>query len=607
MEKDKKTFNRNLNFFDTADLFHDPVLAADSNGEIVYANKSAARLFGFPINSILSKNINLLLPDFNKDVLRTLKKNNKIEFNGRARSNATVYLEITYCGYEKKGKSFSIFILRDVSRQKRIFSERDKLKNKTSEYSTRLENILKDAEVLLVTSGVREKRFRDLIENVPIALGRIDASTDNYEFINTEFRRQSGFTKDEFYALSKQEIFEMVHPDDREDLFIKFKNWADNGYKGLLNHTYRLYNKSKELLWLDAYFYADFDAGGKISAVNQVYIDVTKFMKDKAELKMLGDAIKSTTEMITITDLDNKFIYVNKAFEEKYGYSFSEIAGKKASILGSVKNMPDIHDSILIETAKGGWEGELINTRKNGSEFPVLLSTSQIKDGKGIVIGYIGVARDITEIKNAYDKLNQSLVEKEILLKEVYHRVKNNMQVISSLINIQSHTISDTKTLELFKETRNRVRIMQLIHEKLYKSQDLSRIDFSLYIRDLINQLKRAYPLSRNIDVKIDSGGIYLGVDKAIPCGLIINELISNAYKYAFNDLEKGEIYIMMSLLGEDKYCLIVSDNGIGIPGDFDILKTDSLGMVLVTTLTKQLEGTVEIERNQGTKFTIRF
>jgi len=451
-----------------------------------------------------------------------------------------------------------------------------------------------------------EKKYRELTHNAPIAVARLAAETDKFEFVNDEFIRQSGYSLNEFNSLSKREIHEIVHPDDRDALYAAFKVWVNSGFKGTLHHEYRIINKHKNLLWLEAYFYSEFDSNGNLLAVNQIYIDITGRKKAEEKLQIFGHAIESTTEMITITDLNNRFTFINKAFETKYGYTESEMLGKEVGIIGSVKNPLDIQEVVFTDTQKGGWEGELINTKKDGSEFPILLSTSQIKNSDGKVMGYIGIARDITELKNAYDRLRHSLTEKEILLKEVYHRVKNNMQVISSLLNIQSQSVTEPTAIELFRETQNRVRIMQLIHEKLYKSQDLSKIDFSLYIRDLTDQLRRAYPISRNVELTINSEGVYLGVDRAIPCGLIINELVSNAYKYAFKDNKKGNIYIELTIQ-EDKHVLIVRDNGVGIPETIDFRKSDSLGMILISTLSDQLEGAVEVDRTKGTKFTIRF
>jgi PAS domain S-box-containing protein len=461
----------------------------------------------------------------------------------------------------------------------------------------------KDIKKLLEQS---ERKYMELAGNAPIAVARLDAAADKYVFVNDEFTRQSGYTLEEFNSLGKKEIFEMVYPDDRDTLYAAFKEWVYGGYKGTLHHEYRITNRHKKLLWLDAYFYSEFDSKGKLVTVNQLYIDITERKLTEEKLRILGHAFESTTEMISITNLNNRFTYVNRAFEEKYGYTENELIGKEVEIVGSVQNPPEIHEIVFKDTQKGGWEGELINTRKDGSEFPILLSTSSIKNANGETIGYIGVARDITELKNAYDRLRHSLKEKEILLKEVYHRVKNNMQVISSLLNIQSQSVTEPTAIELFRETQNRVRIMQLIHEKLYKSQDLSKIDFSLYIRDLTYQLKRAYPISKNIELVINSEGVYLGVDRAIPCGLIINELVSNSFKYAFKDGRKGSIYIELTQ-HENEYTMIVSDNGAGLPITIDFRESDTLGMILISTLSDQLDAKVEIDRAEGTKFTFRF
>ena len=583
------------------DSFVDAVLIIDSSSTIFYANKSVYKLFNCSAESILNKSAGILFSGFNKNSLDKLKRAKRLEFKGRKKNNKTLQLELTVNVFKHSGKHLYIIFIRDTSPIKKLTDGGKKiagLLNPGEDITDR-----KQMEEYLKLS---EKKFRELAWDAPIAVSRLDEATDKYEFVNKEFTRQSGYSLEEFNRLTKKEIYELVHPDDRDALYASFKVWVNGGYKGNLHHEYRIINKFKELLWLEAYFYSEFNSKGKFIAVNQFYIDITERKKTSEKLKILGHAFESTIEMITITDLNNRFTFVNRAFQNKYGFKESELIGKEVEILGSVKNPPEIHKVVFKDTQKGGWEGELINTKKNGTEFPILLSTSQIKNNEGEVIGYIGVARDITELKNAYDLLRHSLKEKEILLKEVYHRVKNNMQVISSLLNIQSRSVTEPTAIEMFRETQNRVRIMQLIHEKLYMSQDLSKIDFSLYIRNLTDQLRRAYPISKNIEVTINSEGIYLGADRAIPCGLIINELLSNAYKYAFKDYSKGNIYIELTSQ-EDKYVLIVSDNGAGIPDTINFRESDSLGMILISTLSDQLEGTVEIDRTGGTKFTIRF
>jgi two-component sensor histidine kinase len=226
----------------------------------------------------------------------------------------------------------------------------------------------------------------------------------------------------------------------------------------------------------------------------------------------------------------------------------------------------------------------------------------------------------------AEEQIKLSLQEKEVLLKEIHHRVKNNLQVISSLLSLQSKGVEDQSALELFRESRDRIRSMALIHEKLYRSQDLARIDFSEYIRSLAAYLVRSYRGSSGpVALKVNADDVLLGIDTAVPCGLIINELISNSLKHAFPPngdkpaavdalvdaptVKEGEIRVELcsDQDHQQQLTLIVGDNGVGFPEGLDFRETESLGMQLVNTLVGQLDGTVELYCNGGTQFKITF
>jgi two-component sensor histidine kinase len=207
-----------------------------------------------------------------------------------------------------------------------------------------------------------------------------------------------------------------------------------------------------------------------------------------------------------------------------------------------------------------------------------------------------------------------SLHEKEVLLKEIHHRVKNNLQVISSLLNLQSEKIKQPDLLETFMESQNRIRAMALVHEKLYQSKDLSQIDFTEYMYSFITYMNSTYNLNpdhvrmhMNPNVKPH----FFKIDTAIPCSLILNELISNSCKYAFPGNRKGNIHLHFEKEDETEktanYLLRVTDDGIGIPAEIDLKNTSSLGLQLVDMLTQQIEGRVELDRENGTRFTIRF
>lgn len=216
---------------------------------------------------------------------------------------------------------------------------------------------------------------------------------------------------------------------------------------------------------------------------------------------------------------------------------------------------------------------------------------------------------ELYERKQAEIKIKNSLKEKEILIKEIHHRVKNNLQVISSLLFLQSRKTNNKLTHELLLKSQDRIRSMALIHEMLYQTdKNIMYIDFSNYIKGLITHLFDSYEINRNkIDTKLIIDNVSLNINKAIPCGLIINELISNSLKHAFPKDSNGKISITMTSTKQKEITLIVQDNGKGIPKDIQWEKTSSLGLQLVRTLSKQLNGTIKLQKNKGTKFLINF
>lgn len=231
------------------------------------------------------------------------------------------------------------------------------------------------------------------------------------------------------------------------------------------------------------------------------------------------------------------------------------------------------------------------------------------KDTTGAVTHYHGYIMDTTERKVAQEQLQRSVREKEILLREVHHRVKNNMQVISGLIELQGAQIEDDEIRRLFFESQNRIRTMALIHEILYRSSDYARIDFSLYLNELVTYLLASYGRSRD-EIEIETKLIvtFLSLDLAIPCGLIANELISNALKHAFPEGRTGHITIQLSLNAQQDYEFSVCDDGIGFPADLNLAKASTFGLQLVNGIaTHQMRGSITLTKSPGTTVTIRF
>ncbi len=221
----------------------------------------------------------------------------------------------------------------------------------------------------------------------------------------------------------------------------------------------------------------------------------------------------------------------------------------------------------------------------------------------------ITVKERTADLTLANTLLKTSVKEKDVLLKEIHHRVKNNLQIISSLLKLQARHTKDIESTIMFKDSQDRITSMALIHEQLYQSKDLSNIDFGAYIRQLADSLLRSFGQeSRRITVDIDSDNIFLGIDTAVPCGLIINELVSNSLKYAFSEHEKGVISIINRLVNKNKIEMVIKDNGSGIPEDLDFRNTETFGLQLITDLVEhQLAGEIEINQDKGTAFRIRF
>ena len=216
--------------------------------------------------------------------------------------------------------------------------------------------------------------------------------------------------------------------------------------------------------------------------------------------------------------------------------------------------------------------------------------------------------QELSERMWAEEQVKASLKEKEVLLQEIHHRVKNNLQIISSLFSLQSDNIEDQQVIEMLRDSQNRVRSMALVHEKLYRSESLSRIDFGQYIQSLAEHLFRSYGANmQGITLGTETDCVSLGIDLAVPCGLLLNELISNSLKHAFTGEQTGRIYIELFQDSDRKVNLTVGDDGMGFPADLDFRDTRTLGLQLVITLVQQLKGAIELDNSRGTVFKITF
>ena len=242
--------------------------------------------------------------------------------------------------------------------------------------------------------------------------------------------------------------------------------------------------------------------------------------------------------------------------------------------------------------------------------FHVSLNAHRVLDEHGTPVGIEGIIRDISDRKRADESILASLQEKSVLLKEIHHRVKNNLQVISSLLYLQELRVNDPEGRRIIRDCRAQVASMALIHEDLYGSRDFRSVDFGAYIDKLVNRLLIAHRMNESVAFLPAVQSISLGVDKAIPCGLVVNELCTNALKYAFPPGSCSgpcELRVELRRLDKDRICLAVADNGVGLPKDFEPSLPDTLGMQIVERLVEQLRGSLRLEREAGTRWVIDF
>jgi PAS domain S-box-containing protein len=357
------------------------------------------------------------------------------------------------------------------------------------------------------------------------------------------------------------------------------------------------------------------DSDGNIIGTLSCGEDITD--REKAEKALMIEHAKAQTYLdiaaviFIAIDTEGNVTLINQKGCKVLGYKESEIIGKN----WFNTFVPERLRSELISLSKKLLTGKMDAIEyfenpvitKSGEERIIAWHNTILKDENGNKIGHLSSGEDITDRKEAELQIEKDLEEKVILLQEIHHRVKNNLQVIISLLNLQSQQITDKKMLKLFQESKNRIYSMALVHEKLYGSKDLSKIDFKDYVSSMLKGLFKVYEITGKISLDIKIKDVNLDIDTAISCGLILNELVSNALKHAFPDNREGKISITFKSLTDSSYDLIVQDNGIGLPAHLNFEQTETLGLRLVRILSQQIGGTVLVERSDGTTFRINF
>ena len=320
--------------------------------------------------------------------------------------------------------------------------------------------------------------------------------------------------------------------------------------------------------------------------------------------------IQNSSDIIFILDKLGTITYASPSIERFLGYEPEEVIGKRTLDLIVSEDKPkaiaDFGRALLTK------EVPIPNVfrirHKNGTERILEGIGKNLLDNP-IVAGFVMNVRDITERKQAEERIHASLREKEILLREVHHREKNNLQVISGLLELQASSIGNPDLTGMLNQSQSRIQAMALVHEKLYASKDFARIDCAGYVGALSQDLFQSHKINPGkIDLIIQTDGVYVDINKAIPCGLVLNELISNALKHAFPGDRHGELQIIIREEKNTEMEIVVRDNGLGLPDDVNIHQPRTMGLNLVNGLVKkQLKGQMEVRRDNGTEIRIKF
>jgi PAS domain S-box-containing protein len=472
---------------------------------------------------------------------------------------------------------------------------------------------VKELEAVETSRRATEKRLRESEQRLRLLL----ESTEDMIVAMLDLQgRCLYYNGPSRYALKPEDVMgktpaDILDPTIAASILVRVKHVAAT--RQSLNFEQRVPWR-RNTLWFLTQISPVIDKEGEVTAVVFFARSITERKRAEESLRLANILLERTfaslKEAVFVMDLSAlTIITCNAAVEQIFGYKKEEVIGKTLEFLHLSTADYDEFNEGLSSALKGEglFNAEFPARRKDGTSLITEYTVTETSDDSSGRTVLVIVVRDITERKRAEEQLKVALKEKEVLLKEIHHRVKNNLAVISSLLNMQSKYIKDNKTLEIFRESQNRVKTMALIHTKLYQSSDLAQIDFADYIRKLAGDLIESYRLEPDaVTLLLDVRDVYFDVNVGIPCGLIINELLTNALKHAFPNGHKGEVSISLSP-EDERIKLVVADNGIGFPENIDFRNTESLGFQLVTALVDQLSGTIDLAGDKGTKFVISF
>jgi PAS domain S-box-containing protein len=602
----------------------DPMVTISQNGEIMDVNLATEEAIGLPRKDLIGTDF----AQYFTDPEKAMKGYQKALFYGSLKDYS---LNLRHISGQTRDVLFNASVYRSRNGEvEGVFA------------AARNISKLKKANNALKLS---ERHFRSLIENALDIIIVLDYQGD-ITYASPSLEKVFGYKVSEFLGFN---IFDFIH---QHDSFRLKEALKDNMKISGSNVDFEVRCQHELGHWLSCQMAVQ----NLISdpAVRGIVLNIRDITpRKRAEIarnnleEMYGALITASPDGFIALDLDGKINYVSEkaAFMMGWGNGKKLISETIFNIIIPEENELFFKNMKIVRNIGALRNIEHNAYKRDGDIFIAEMNMALTHDSKENPKGFILTIRDITYRKKMEKKVRTSLKEKEILLKEVHHRVKNNMQIISSLIGLQSEHVHDKKTKELFEDSKNRIRSMALIHEKLYGSEGMEKVDFSEYLKSLVNSLERSYLHKNDIEIIIDVVDVSLDIDQAITCGLILNELISNSLKYAFpkniisGDSSKSDILIGLkgndiseytensytetvnsdinslttSLISitacsnEGKIIINVADNGVGLPNGLNFENTESLGLQIVSTLVSQLDGTINLDNDDGARFIIEF
>jgi PAS domain S-box-containing protein len=563
---------------------NDAIVGKNLNGTVLSWNHGAEEIYGYTADEMIGNSVSRIFPPGSDELEQILDNVSQGETIAHYHTHRITKngdkIDISLTTSPIKDSYGNIIgassISRDITRQKQAERALQKTEAQLSMITTNMADVICQAN----KDGI-------------------------YIYISPSVKSILGYEPTEMVGKS---MFDFVHPDDRD----KVTSCMQDAVGKCLTQSaqYRYQKADGSYLWFGTKGTPIFDEDGEINGFVCNSRDITQQKNAEDALRESEEKyrtlIESAKDPISVMDYNGVFILTNKAGANSFNMEPPEMLGKSLRELFPKNADKQMELIRKVFTTGEGLEVEI--PLKYGEVEKWYSTRIQPLFGPENKVQNVQIiSRDITDIKETQIKLEQALEDKDMLMKEIYHRVKNNLMVISSLLNLQSRYIKDEEARGIFKESQDRAHSMALIHERLYRSKDLKHMDFGDYIRKLSMDLFRTYVAnSARVQLELEVEDVMIDINTAIPLGLIINELVSNSMKHAFPNAESGKIRVEFKEDG-NSCVLVVSDTGVGFPLDIEPDQSDSLGLQLVTSLTQQIGGELELKRSPGTTFRITF